>query len=55
VSPDGQFVYVAGAPGALPDGSSANSLASVIVLDATSGQPRVICGALGSDLATIVR
>ena len=54
-SPDGQFVYVAGAPGALPDGSSADSLASVIVLDATSGQPRVICGALGSDLATIVR
>jgi hypothetical protein len=54
-SPDGQYVYVAGAPEV--DATGARRIgapASLIVFDASDGTVRLIAGSLGLEMATIV-
>jgi DNA-binding beta-propeller fold protein YncE len=54
-SPDGRYVYVAGAPEV--DATGARRIgapASLIVFDASDGTVRLIAGALGLEMATIV-
>jgi hypothetical protein len=56
VSPDGKYVYVAGAPEV--DASGARRIgapASLIVFDAADGKIRLIAGALGFEMVAIVR
>ena len=55
-SPDGRYVYVAGAPEV--DATGARRIgapASLIVFDASDGTVRLIAGSLGLEMATIVR
>jgi len=54
-SPDGKYVYVAGAPETDATGAQRTGApASLIVFDASDGSVRLIAGALGLEMATIV-
>ncbi len=53
-SPDGRYVYVAGAPDVNASGERTGAPASLIVFEASTGSVRMIAGALGSEMASIV-
>jgi hypothetical protein len=54
-SPDGKYVYVAGAPETDASGAPRTGApASLIVFDASDGSVRLIAGALGLEMATFV-
>jgi len=52
VSPDGAFVYAAGAPGVDAVGSLTNQPASITVFNAADGSARLVAGQLGSGFVT---
>lgn len=53
-SADGQYVYVAGSPDVNAAGEQTGGPASLIVFEAATGKVRMIAGALGHDMASIL-
>jgi hypothetical protein len=49
MSPDGKFVYAAGAPGVDADGRRTSNAASITVYDAGDGSVRLVAGELSND------